>query len=875
LLALAGLERSAAADPSPLAEARERWLRGNYEEARADYGALAKDPKNKVAAAIGLSRVFQSQGQYDQALSAIDSALAGSADDATLLARKSDLLYLRGRWDDALKSAEQAIASSKTQFLAHWTRLRIWRDRGDVKKASDEARWFVRAYNDADVTDPELLLLVGLASAEHARWNNLSDQFADILNDLFGEAVKKEKSFWPGEYEAGMLLLEKYNRPQAQEAIDKALTINPNCAEAIAAKGALALGQFEIQDAETLAERALKINSNCPEALRLLADVHLASGDIGAALRELDVARRVNPRDERTLGRIAACLIMRKKAEDFEALTKEVGSFDSKPAVFYFELGERLDERRRFDEAEKYYSKATALRPKMPGPANSLGILYMRLGREKDAAPLLDKGFAADPFNVRVSNMRRVLKHLDGYRSIKTDHFEIRFDPAHDAVLARYMGDYLEGIYADLTKQFGHAPRDPILIEVFNNHDMFSGRTIALPDLHTIGACTGKIVAMASPHAKGIRKPFNWARVLRHEVVHIFNLEQTHYLVPHWLTEGLAVNNEGFPRPPIWNQLLRERVPAAELLNLDTVDLGFIRPRTPLEWQMAYCQSQLYVTYLRQTYGPEVIGALLAAYTDGLETDEVIKRACKVDKAEVERGYHAYLEELVKNLPGKPAEKRKTLAQLKADHEKDPADADATAALAEATVGRDKVEGRKLAQDALQKKPGHPKASLVLSRLEHAAGNAERERELLENALNRDSPDTKIVQGLFRIYYDASEFAKAGEVLELAHKQDPTDPETLQGLARVYAQSGDKDKLIAVLKELVPTDADDFEDRKKLASLLATASNWAEAEKYSREALEIDLADAEVRNTLDKALREQKKDAEADRLKVIFGDAKH
>ena len=63
LLALAGLERSAAADPSPLAEARERWLRGNYEEARADYGALAKDPKNKVAAAIGLSRVFQSQGQ--------------------------------------------------------------------------------------------------------------------------------------------------------------------------------------------------------------------------------------------------------------------------------------------------------------------------------------------------------------------------------------------------------------------------------------------------------------------------------------------------------------------------------------------------------------------------------------------------------------------------------------------------------------------------------------------------------------------------------------------------------------------------------------------------------------------------------------------
>ena len=79
---------------------------------------------------------------------------------------------------------------------------------------------------------------------------------------------------------------------------------------------------------------------------------------------------------------------------------------------------------------------------------------------------------------------------------------------------------------------------------------MFSGRVVALPDLHTIGACTGRMVAMVSPHGRGVRKPFNWGRVLRHELVHIFNLEQTNFLVPHWLTEGLAVSNEGFPRPP-------------------------------------------------------------------------------------------------------------------------------------------------------------------------------------------------------------------------------------------------------------------------------------------------------------------------------------
>src|SRR5204863_4912713 len=228
-----------------------------------------------------------------------------------------------------------------------------------------------------------------------------------------------------------------------------------------------------------------------------------------------------------------------------------------------------------------------------------------------EAGKLLDAAFKADPFNVRVSNMRKVLDHLEKYETLQTDHFTLRYDPHRDAALARYMGDYLEKVYAELAEKFNHRPQGRILIEVFNNHQMFSGRTIALPDLHTIGACTGRMVAMVSPHGKGIKQPFNWARVLRHELVHIFNLDQTHYLVPHWLTEGLAVNNEGYPRPQQWNELLLERVPKGELMNLDDIDLGFIRLRTPADWHMAYCQSQLYVNYLQEKAGPEAVGAML------------------------------------------------------------------------------------------------------------------------------------------------------------------------------------------------------------------------------------------------------------------------
>ena len=48
-----------------------------------------------------------------------------------------------------------------------------------------------------------------------------------------------------------------------------------------------------------------------------------------------------------------------------------------------------------------------------------------------------------------------------------------------------------------------------------------------------------------TPKGKGIRKPFNWGRVMRHELVHILNLDQTDYLCPHWFTEGLAVISDG------------------------------------------------------------------------------------------------------------------------------------------------------------------------------------------------------------------------------------------------------------------------------------------------------------------------------------------
>jgi tetratricopeptide (TPR) repeat protein len=866
LLILAFATTTAAA-PS-LKEARLRWLKGNYEEAQSMFEELAKNPKERVPAAIGLSRALQSQGEYDKALGVVAAALKATPKDADLLARQAEMLYFRGKWPEADKAAEAALKVKPKNLPARWVQAQLYRDRGELKKADGAVRGIVRSYSEEE-KDPNALLIVGLAGTENARWSHLSDQYDFVLNELYKDAQKADADFWPAAYHGGLLLLEKFQRGEAIDELDKALTINPSCAEALAAKGMAALLRFEVQEAERLAEQALKINPRLPEALRLRADAYMATGNEAGALKELSRARLVNPRDESTLGRIAACYLLQRKTKAFDAVVEEVEKFDKAPAQFYFELGERMEDKRRYLDAEKFYQKAHKLRPHLAGPLNALGLLAMRLAKEEEAGPLLDKGYKADTFNVRVSNMRRVLKHLKSYKTIKTDHFLLRYDPATDTALANYMAIYLEEVYADLAKKFAYRPKGPILIELFSTHQMFSGRVVALPDLHTIGACTGRMFAMVSPHGKGVRKPFNWARVLRHELVHIFNLEQTNFLVPHWLTEGLAVSNEGFPRPPSWNDMLKKRVPAGKLLDLETIDLGFIRPRNPEEWQLAYAQAQLYVEYLQKTYGPAVTGKLLAAYAEGLNTTAALSQACKVERSAFEKGYRAYLNEVVKPLLGKKAqEKPRTLEQLRAEYKKDPNNADVAAELAYRLLDRNRVEARKCAEQARKREKGHPKASFVLASLARRAGDVDEEKRLLEGA--RESKDPLVLKALGKIYYDTGEFAKAGEVFELGKQAEPYDPTWLRELARVYAQTKDKSKQIAVLKELVPTDADDFDRRARLARLLLENKDYAGAEKYAREGLEIDIRNPEVRETLFNALRAQNKNGEADRLRALL-----
>ena len=171
-----------------------------------------------------------------------------------------------------------------------------------------------------------------------------------------------------------------------------------------------------------------------------------------------------------------------------------------------------------------------------------LGMMLMRLGEEERGQEVLDASFEADPFNVRVNNTLKVLEVLDGYATHETEHFRIRFDRQKDAILARYMGQWLEEVYPQLVEQMGFAPAGQVAVRSFQ-----PGQEHRRPRL--VQRAHGRLAAHPSDRrlrrqdrgpAVAQRRPqrFNWARVLKHEFVHVINLQQTDFNIPHWFTEA-------------------------------------------------------------------------------------------------------------------------------------------------------------------------------------------------------------------------------------------------------------------------------------------------------------------------------------------------
>jgi Tfp pilus assembly protein PilF len=863
-LLLAAMTLTAIARNQDEPTAQTLLLIGRYEEAAERFTAdLEKEP----AAAIGLARCHTATGKREEAQRTLEAAAARFDQSADVQAELALAAFERGDHEPAGKHAAAALALDKDCVLARWVEAELLRTSGKLDEAQRAYAWFIGYHNRArKLDDPWKLVWIGRAAAQHARWTRNSNQFRRLVSDLFPSASRIEPKFWPARLEAARLFLEKYNEPDAASELDRALAINPSAAELHAAKAAMALDRFDLATAKTAIERALEINPQLLWAHQLQADLLFADVKPAEAIDVLEQARQLNPRDEATLGRLlAAYLVVDGKSEGKlsvrgQQIMNDVSQRNPRCGEVFLAAGEALDRMRRYPLAAEYFRAAHERMPQLISTRGQLGLVLMRLGEEAEAAKLLEESFAIDPFNLRIKNMLEVLDHLKNYAVLETDHFILKFDRGQDELLARYAAKYLEDeVYPELTKEFGFAPEGKTLIEIFSRgdntsgHSWFSARMVGLPFIGTVGACAGKMVAITSPGE--LEKKYNWAHVLKHEYTHVLNLQQTNFNIPHWLTEGLAVQQEDEPRPRDWTALLARRAKAGELFTLDDITLGFVRPKSSEDWTLAYCQSELYVEFMLATYGDNATQKLLTAYADRLSTPQAIERCFGVKQPEFEAAYRAFLDKALAESPAAAAPAKPTLAELQRQVEEKPDDADIAAQLALAWLDRDdKPQARRWAIAAQKLKANHPLAAYVLARLQLSIGDAEAAMKLLEGALDREAPGEELLALLASLKLQAGDAAAAEELYQLGDKHFPASDRWIKGLARIYLQSNDAAKLAPVLVRWIELEPENLTLHKKLARLALDRSDFADAEARATIALQHDVQDAESHALLAAAL---------------------
>jgi len=123
-----------------LAASDQLYRAGKFAEAEAGYQALLKLDSKLVPGHVGLVRAMLRQQKIDEALDAVNDALAAQPNSAGLLAAKGDVLFRRAEMADAETSYLAAKKLDPREVRAYLELARLYRSYSLYLKAYDQLR---------------------------------------------------------------------------------------------------------------------------------------------------------------------------------------------------------------------------------------------------------------------------------------------------------------------------------------------------------------------------------------------------------------------------------------------------------------------------------------------------------------------------------------------------------------------------------------------------------------------------------------------------------------------------------------------------------------------------------------------------------------
>lgn len=533
----------------------------------------------------------------------------------------AEALVKQGRFDEAIQ-----VLTDLPGAPASSLRAQCFEGLGRQDEAAIAAAEAVRELIDGKTITAAEIVPVAHAMTVLARVRVTDATACDAIIKTLTDAREMDRLDWRGRIVEARFLIEKHNVEEAVAALREALSLNPRSADAWQLLGEVALMGFDFDGAEraamqiTDAAATIDASAPCAPAALLRAESACCRFDADEALAVLTSIRTKLPMLQEAIAIEASAFALQYDFDAMRATLAKADAIAPNSGRAWWQVGRFLALARQYADAADVLNESARREPNWSVPRNELGLLEMQAGNDEQALAALTEAVRLDPYDKRVAFSKFLLEEMAGWKVFKSEHFRVRCRAGIDEILAASMPAQLETMYREVCERYGHEPKGITTIELMPDHKYFAVRITGMPQIHTVAASTGPVIALEPPRDGGISKSlgrFDWLDTLRHEFVHTVTLDRTSNRIPHWFTEAAAVDMEYKARDWRTYQLLAQTLQKNQLFDLDEIKWAFVRPKRPMDRALAYAQGHWMVQFMRESYGKNVITQLLDRYARG------------------------------------------------------------------------------------------------------------------------------------------------------------------------------------------------------------------------------------------------------------------
>ena len=803
-------------------------------------------PATLVAADLPQAEQLYRSGKYADCVDYAAKAIAAAEfnEHWPLVKIKSELAL--GRYADALKTLEPALASFKFSIQLRWLGREVCRynaqaERGD--KLIEEIAELVRQ-QAWRFRDPPNQIVLGRFFLEQGI------DPKKVLDQLYNEIKKRQPNDPLAFLASGELALAKHDYALAAEAFAQAIKLDETEPEAHFGL-AQAYAASETEQADAALKAALALNPNHVASLLYLVDDHVDSERYDEAQKLLERIEKINPEHPRAWAfRAVLAHLNNRPEEEARAYQRALAHWPANPEVDYL-IGKKLSQKYRFAEGAARQRLALALDANYLPAKSQLAQDLLRLGEEAEGWRLADDVFDKDGYDVVAHNLVTLEENLRKFRTLEADGFQLRMDPREAEIYGRRVLDLLGRAKQTLCAKYDVKLDEPVIVELFPRQQDFAIRTFGLPGgAGFLGVCFGRVITANSPASQG-ETPSNWEATLWHEFCHVVTLNKTHNKMPRWLSEGISVYEER-QADATWGQTIssryRELLLADDLTPVSQLSGAFLHPPTPVHLQFAYYESSLVVEYFVEKYGLDTLKRVLVDLGAGMPINDSLGRyAGSLDALDKEFAEFARqrANQMAPAADWSAPELPPTAdaEQLAAWIEKHPANYAALGRLAKQLLADKKwQQAKEPLAEMIRLYPddggaGNPYA--MLAKAHRELGETAEERRALEKLAGLSADEADALLRLLELAAAAEDWPAAIKYGRRMLAINPLVKTPHRQLATAAEKTGDDALAIEAYRALLLLDPIDLADlHYRLAALLHRSGDLRSAKRHALEALE-------------------------------------